>query len=205
MRLGIFGGTFDPIHYGHLFIAEEARVRFRLEKILFVPAGTPPHKKENELSPAKHRYAMTVIAIYGNPAFACTPIEIDRKGVSYTIDTLVQLRKEYPEDEFFYITGIDAVCDIMTWHRHQEVMRMARFITAARPGYSLNRLRDRLPPDYLENILLLGTTMLDVSSTELRYRVRHNLPIRYLTPDGVIEYIRKHRLYRRNDVKSPCV
>ncbi|HLH80885.1 MAG TPA: nicotinate-nucleotide adenylyltransferase [Chthonomonas sp.] len=196
MRLGIIGGTFDPIHYGHLFVAEESRVRFRLDKVLFVPAGIPPHKKNEEITPPKHRYAMTVIGIHGNPAFECSSIEIDRGGVSYTIDTLISLREQYPQDEFFYITGIDAVCDLLTWHRHQDVMRMARFIAAARPGYSLNRLRDRLPLEYLENILLLGSTMLDISSTELRYRVRHNLPIRYLTPDGVVEYIRKHRLYR---------
>ncbi|CEK13437.1 nicotinate-nucleotide adenylyltransferase [Chthonomonas calidirosea] len=196
MRLGIIGGTFDPIHYGHLFVAEEARVRFRLDKILFVPAGIPPHKKNEEITPAKHRYAMTVIGIHGNSAFECSPIEIERGGVSYTIDTLISLREQYPQDEFFYITGIDAICDLLTWHRHSDVMRMARFIAAARPGYSLNRLRDRLPLEYLENILLLGSTMLDISSTELRHRVRHNLPIRYLTPDGVVEYIRKHRLYK---------
>src|SRR5690348_11456222 len=121
MRLGIMGGTFDPIHYGHLFIAEEARVRFRLHNILFVPNGEPPHKKNYTLTPAKHRFAMTLIATRPNQGFAITPMELNRPGPSFTIDTLTTLRQENPVAELFYITGVDAVADILTWRRHEEV------------------------------------------------------------------------------------
>src|SRR5215469_14651626 len=120
MRLGIMGGTFDPIHNGHLFVAEEARVLFALDRILFIPNGNPPHKKDYAITPANNRYAMTLIATHGNPAFSCSPVELNRSGASYAVDTLTLLRQEYPDDEMFYITGIDAVADILTWKRHDE-------------------------------------------------------------------------------------
>src|SRR5713226_3801830 len=118
MRLGIMGGTFDPIHYGHLFIAEEARARFHLSHVLFVPNGQPPHKKEYGLTPSNHRYAMTLIATHTNKAFGCSPMELNRPGASYTVDTLISLREQYPDAEQFYITGVDAIADILTWKRH---------------------------------------------------------------------------------------
>lgn len=195
MRLGIMGGTFDPIHYGHLFVAEEARVRFRLNHVLFVPNGTPPHKKDADLTPAAHRYAMALIATHGNRAFGCSPLEFHRPGISYTVDTLTQLRQENPEAELFYITGVDAVADILTWNRHEEVIRLATFIAAMRPAFDLRTLQERLPQSYLERILLLGSTTLGLSSTDIRDRLRQGLPARYLTPDGVLSYIAKHRLY----------
>lgn len=196
MRLGIMGGTFDPIHYGHLFIAEEARTHFRLNHVLFVPNGHPPHKKSYPVTPAQHRYAMSLIATHSNSAFSCSPVEMDRTGPCYTVDTLALIRQQYPEAELFYITGIDAIADILTWNRHDVVIQMATFIAATRPGFDPVALRQRLPVDYLARILVLGSTALNISSTDLRWRIANNLSIRYLTPDGVMEYIYKHRLYR---------
>lgn len=195
MRLGVMGGTFDPIHNGHLFVAEEARVLFQLDRILFIPNGSPPHKRNYELTPATNRYAMTLIATHGNPAFVCSPVELHRAGPSYTVDTLQLLRQEYKDAEMYYITGIDAVADILTWKRHEEVVRMARFIAASRPGYLLSTLKERLPATYLERILLLGQTALGISSTDIRQRVNQGLPIRYLVPDGVMTYIYQQKLY----------
>lgn len=195
MRIGIMGGTFDPIHHGHLFVAEEARARFSLNKVLFVPNGLPPHKKTYTITAATHRYNMTLIATHPNGAFGCSPIEITRKGLSYTVDTLTELRIQHPEAELFYITGIDAVADILSWKRHEEVVRLATFIAATRPGFDLRSLKDRLPGTYLERILLLGSTSIGISSSDIRARLAQGLPARYLTTDTVLEYIRKHNLY----------
>ena len=195
MRLGIMGGTFDPIHYGHLFIAEEARVHFRLNSVQFVPNGSPPHKPDRAITSATHRYVMTLIATRSNPAFGCSAVELNRPGPSYTVDTLDFVRKEYPDAELFTITGVDAIAEILTWKRHEEVIQKTTFIAATRPGFDLQILKERLPHSYLEKILLVGSTALDISSTDIRARVRQGLSIRYLTPDGVIDYIAKHRLY----------
>jgi nicotinate-nucleotide adenylyltransferase len=195
MRLGIMGGTFDPIHYGHLFIAEEARVNFRLGRVHFIPNGSPPHKSDQVITPATHRYAMTLIAVSSNPAFDCSPIELNRVGPSYTIDTLDALRGTYPGAELFTITGVDAIAEIMTWERHEQVIQKTTFIAALRPGFDMQLLKDRLPRAYLDKILLVGSTALGISSTDIRARVRHGASIRYLTPDGVADYIAKHRLY----------
>jgi len=195
MRLGIMGGTFDPIHNGHLFVAEEARALFGLERILFITNGSPPHKRAYSSTPAGNRYAMTLIATHNNPSFTCSPMELNRPGVSYTVDTLTQLRQEHPDAELFYITGIDAVADILSWNRHDEVIRLATFIAATRPGFDLAGLKDRLPVAYLERILVISSTSLGISSTDIRSRVSRRLPIRYLTPDGVVDYIYKRKLY----------
>ena len=200
MRLGVMGGTFDPIHYGHLFVAEEARARFTLDHVLFVPNGAPPHKKEYGLTAARHRYEMTRLAIADNPAFSCTTLELDRVGPSFTVDTLTTLRDQYPAAELFYITGIDAIADILTWRRHAEIIRMATFIAASRPGFDLKTLQDRLPAAYMERILLLGTTAQGISSTEIRERTRAKLPTRYLTPPEVLDYIDAHHLYEHKAV-----
>ena len=195
MRLGIMGGTFDPIHYGHLFIAEEARVHFRLNSVLFIPNGNPPHKADGEVTAARHRYAMTLIATHSNPAFGCSPIELNRPGPSYTVDTLDIVREQHPGAELFMITGVDAVAEILTWKRHEEVIQKTKFIAAIRPGFGLDTLKDRLPRSYLERILLVGSTALGISSTDIRQRIRQGHSIRYLTPDGVVDYIVKHQLY----------
>ena len=195
MRLGIMGGTFDPIHNGHLFVAEEARTHFRLNNVLFVPNGSPPHKREDGMTAATHRYAMAVIATHSNPAFSCSPVELNRTGHSYTVDTLDMIQNQNPGAELFTIVGVDAIADILTWKRHEDVMRKTTFIAATRPGFDLNDLKERLPQTYQERILMIGSTVLEISSTDLRSRVRQGHSIRYLTPDGVVEYITKCRLY----------
>ncbi len=139
---------------------------------------------------------MTLIATHSNKNFGCSPIEIQRSGPSYTVDTLAILRAQNPDTELFYITGVDAIADILSWKRHEEVIAMTTFIAATRPNFDLTTLRDRLPQAYLERILLLGSTALGVSSTEIRARIHQDLPARYLTPDGVLDYIFKHRLYQ---------
>jgi nicotinate-nucleotide adenylyltransferase len=170
--------------------------------VLFVPNGAPPHKKEYLLTAAHDRYEMTRLATRNNPAFTCTALELDRPGASYTVDTLKTLRARYPHAELFYITGIDAIADILTWRRHAEIIQIATFIAAARPGFDLKTLQDRLPAAYMERILLLGTTAQGISSTEIRERIRAKLPIRYLTPDEVLDYIREHHLYARKTVRA---
>lgn len=206
MRLGIMGGTFDPVHYGHLFIAEDARVVFHLDRVLFVPNGSPPHKPDRAITPAGHRYDMTRIAVADNPLFDCSPVELNRSGPSYMVDTLDEIQLDYPGADLFTITGVDAIAEILTWKRHAEVIRKSMFIAAARPGFGLEILKQRLPTSYLERILTVGSSAPGISSTNIRARVRNGLPIRYLTPTGVVEYIETHQLYRSGSTETgaPC-
>jgi nicotinate-nucleotide adenylyltransferase len=195
MRVGMMGGTFDPIHYGHLFLAEAARVEFNLERVLFIPNGTPPHKKTYNLTPAEHRFEMTRIATATNPYFECNDTEMHRTGPSYAVDTLTSLKALLPEAELYYITGVDAVAEVLTWRNHEKVFELAQFIAASRPGYDSDSLTSRLPATYLERIQHISSLSVDTSSTEIRSRLSKALPIRYLIPDEVLEYICKHNLY----------
>ena len=195
MRLGILGGTFDPIHFGHLFIAEEARVRFDLQKVMFLPNGQPPHKNGVAITPAIHRYAMSELAIRSNPDFFCSDIEIERPGKSYTVDTLNRLRKDFPQAELFYIAGIDAMIDFLTWKRHEEVIEIARFLVAVRDDHDYDTLEARLPGTYMPHIERLTSYSPRISSTGIRNRLREGKPIRYLLPDDVLDYISRHNLY----------
>jgi len=200
-RIGLMGGTFDPIHYGHLVIAEEVRIRFGLDKVIFIPCGTPAHKKDYAVTPAEHRYLMTVLATVSNPHFETSRIEIDREGPSYAIDTIRAFQEsEPPGTELFFITGADAILEILTWHRNSDLVKMCRFIAATRPGYPLDGLKN-LPADYLRQIDIVEVPGIEISSTDLRERVRRNLPIRYLTPPETEAYIKKHRLYLN---QQPC-
>lgn len=198
MRLGILGGTFDPIHYGHLFIAEEARVQFGLDQIVFIPSGHPPHKRHIAVTAAQSRYIMTQLGTQDNSYFCCSSLEIDRKGLSFTVDTLAALREQIPEADLYYITGIDAIAEILTWKEPEQVVRAATFIAATRPGFDLAQLQTRLPTFYLDRILMLRTTALNISSTEIRQRIQENRSARYLTPDSVLQYIEDHQLYSAN-------
>jgi nicotinate-nucleotide adenylyltransferase len=189
------GGTFDPVHYGHLVIAEMARTEFDLDQVVWVPAGDPPHKDE-AVSSQEHRYAMVVLATATHPDFWVSRMELGRSGPSYTLHTVQDFKKESPEDEFFFITGADAILEILTWHRHPEVIRACRFIAVTRPGYDLTRLSGVLPPEYLARIHTISAPGVDISSTLIRQRVRQGEPVRYLVPEPVEAYIRKHRLYR---------
>lgn len=199
MRLCVFGGTFDPIHHAHLFVAEDARAQFALDRVVFVPNGEPPHKSRGVQASAEDRFRMVQLAIEGNPAFAASRVEIDRVGPSYTVDTIRELRQEYPNAELFFLTGVDAVAEVQTWFQYEELLRLCRFIAATRPGYTLAMLRGRLPAAVLKRIEPLPSPYLAIASTDIRHRVRRGTPIRYLTPDSVADYIAAHGLYR-----PPC-
>jgi nicotinate-nucleotide adenylyltransferase len=192
------GGTFDPIHFGHLVAAEEALVQFNLDRVIFMPTGTPVAKAHVSVTPAEHRYLMTVIATAANPDFDVSRLEVDRPGATYTVDTLEALRDIHgPAAELFFITGTDAVWEIVSWKDAEKVVGLATFIAATRPGYDLDAARaanesaaTRFAIEFIE------VPALAISSTDLRHRVAERRSIRYLTPEPVVSYIEKHRLYR---------
>jgi nicotinate-nucleotide adenylyltransferase len=193
---GVMGGTFDPIHYGHLVTAEEARSSFALDEVIFVPAGRPWQKETTEVAPAEDRYLMTVIATASNPAFRVSRIEIDREGPTYTIDTLRALREQLGAGvELWFISGADGILNILTWKDPEAVLREARFIAATRPGYDLDRLEKELPAGLEDRVAIMEIPALAISSTDIRLRVREERPIRYLVPEGVARYIEKTGLY----------
>lgn len=189
------GGTFDPIHTGHLVTADEARAAFSLDEVIFVPAGRPWQKGDRDVASGEDRYLMTVIATASNPAFSVSRIELDREGQTYTIDTLRALRAERPGAELFFITGADAILQILSWREPDAVLREARFIAATRPGYDLERLEKELPAGLEDRVTIMEIPALAISSTDVRRRAREGRPIRYLVPAGVAEYISKRGLY----------
>jgi nicotinate-nucleotide adenylyltransferase len=196
-RVGIMGGTFDPIHYGHLVAAETAREAFSLDKIIFVPAGIPYFKEKT--TPARHRYLMTLLAIMSNPYFEISRVDLDRGGVTYTVDTLTDLKKGLPpETKMYFITGADAILEIQNWKSPGEVLSMAEFIAATRPGYSLENLSRALGPlaaEFQDRIHILEMPPMGISSTEVRQRLAKGRSVRYLLPETVITYIHNEGLY----------
>ena len=187
------GGTFDPIHHGHLSAANEVATLFDLDEVVFVPTGEPWQKADREVSPAEDRYLMTVIATANNPLFSVSRIDIDRPGPTYTIDTLRELREAYGgEAEMFFITGSDALAQILGWRNAEELFGLAHFIGVSRPGYE--------PADiagFPEGaVTLVEVPALAISSSDCRARVERGHPVWYLVPDGVVQYISKRRLYR---------
>lgn len=195
MRLGVMGGTFDPVHNGHLVAASEVAALFDLDEVVFVPVGQPWQKVHRAVSAAEDRYLMTFLATAGNPQFSVSRIEIDRQGATYTIDTLRDIRRLQPDHELFFITGADALAQIFTWRDHRELFQLAHFIGVSRPGYQL-ALDDGLTPG---TVSLLEVPALAISSSDIRERVGRGAPIWYLTPDGVVRYIAKKRLYQETD------
>jgi nicotinate-nucleotide adenylyltransferase len=189
------GGTLDPIHYGHLVTAEEALVQFALDEVVFVPTGKPWMKLERDVSPAEDRYLMTVIATASNPRFRVSRVEIDRDGPTYTVDTLRTLAAENPDAELYFITGADAMLEIFEWKDTDEVLALAHFIAATRPGYDLTRFEAKTPTQH-PNVSVMNIPALAISSTDVRERVHAGRPIRYLVPEGVKSYIEKAALYR---------
>jgi nicotinate-nucleotide adenylyltransferase len=190
-RIGVMGGTFDPIHHGHLVAASEVGYRFALDEVIFVPTGQPWQKGERTVSAAEDRYLMTVIATASNPRFSVSRVDIDRPGETYTIDTLQDLRTARGADaDFFFITGADALARMMSWRDADELFRLAHFVGCTRPGH---RLSDAELPD--ERVSLIEIPALAISSTACRQRVRAGEPIWYLVPDGIVQYITKRRLY----------
>ena len=203
-KIGVMGGTFNPIHHGHLVTAQEALSQFKLDVVIFVPTGNPPHKVENKLASAEDRYIMTVIATSSNRDFFVSRIEVDRKGKSYTIDTMRMLKKVYGEDSLLYfITGADAILEILTWKNTEEIVALCNFKSATRPGYDLTRLKDLKSKLFNndmekanEKIFVMEIPALSISSTDIRNRVKNNRPIDYLVPEGVSNYILKNGLYK---------
>jgi nicotinate-nucleotide adenylyltransferase len=191
-RLGIMGGTFDPIHHGHLVAASEVGHFFGLDEVIFVPTGQPWQKRGRTVSPAEDRYLMTVIATASNPRFSVSRVDIDRPGETYTIDTLRDLRAQRGADaEFYFITGADALARMISWRDADELFKLAHFVGCTRPGHQLSM--SDLPDG---RVSLVEIPALAISSTECRQRVRDGHPIWYLVPDGIVQYISKRRLYR---------
>ncbi|KAB8169759.1 nicotinate-nucleotide adenylyltransferase [Streptomyces sp. 3MP-14] len=190
-RLGVMGGTFDPIHHGHLVAASEVAARFDLDEVVFVPTGQPWQKGHRSVSPPEDRYLMTVIATASNPQFSVSRIDIDRGGKTYTIDTLRELRAEYENADLFFITGADALAQILGWRDAGELFSLAHFIGVTRPGHVL--ADPGLPQG---GVSLIEVPALAISSTDCRARVARGDPVWYLVPDGVVRYINKRALYR---------
>jgi len=201
-RIGILGGTFDPIHYGHLAIAEEARVALGLDRVLFVPAARQPFKRDAHAAKPQQRLEMVRLACAGNAAFETSPIEIERAGPSYTVNTLETLSAS-ELGELHFIMGADAAAELYRWHAAERIVVLARIVVVGRPNYILDSqaLVRRLPGLEARLSLLEGPS-LEISSSELRRRVAAGRPIRYQTPDAVAEYIAAHRLYRTEDHRS---
>ncbi|MER5337213.1 nicotinate-nucleotide adenylyltransferase [Micromonospora sp. NPDC002717] len=192
-RIGIMGGTFDPIHHGHLVAASEVADRFGLDEVVFVPTGQPWQKEDQPVSPAEDRYLMTVIATASNPRFQVSRVDIDRGGPTYTVDTLRDLHAEYgPKVQLFFITGADALEKILSWKDLDEIFELAHFIGVTRPGFELTDAH--LPAD---TVSLVQVPAMAISSTNCRARVARGEPVWYLVPDGVVQYIAKRRLYQQ--------
>jgi len=188
-RIGIMGGTFDPIHHGHLVAASEVAQQFDLDEVVFVPTGQPYLK--SAVSEGEHRYLMTVIATAANPRFTVSRVDIEREGPTYTADTLADVQRLYPDAELFFITGADAVAQILDWKDVDRIWELAHLVAVSRPGHRLTI--SGLPADRVSS---LEVPALAISSTDCRARVAKGWPVWYLVPDGVVQYIAKHRLYR---------
>lgn len=197
MRVGVLGGTFDPIHLGHLVAAEEVRAQLRLDRVVFVPAGLPPHKLTEYVSSVAHRLAMVKLAITSNPYFTVSRVDIDRFGPCYTVDTIELLRDEWGGDvELYFILGSDSLADIVTWHQPERLIRLCRLAVMERPGYRVDvEELERLLPGITSRIHFINSPQLDISSTDIQRRVRQGLPIKYQVPEAVADYIYEHELY----------
>jgi nicotinate-nucleotide adenylyltransferase len=187
------GGTFDPIHHGHLVAASEVQQWFDLDEVVFVPTGQPYQKSHRQVSPAEHRYLMTVVATASNPRFTVSRVDIDRPGPTYTIDTLTDLAAQHPDADLYFITGADALTDILGWRSSAEMFQLAHFVGCTRPGYDMDRsVLDGMPGD---RVTVVEIPALAISSTDCRERTARGEPVWYLVPDGVVQYISKHHLY----------
>ncbi|MBC3185069.1 nicotinate-nucleotide adenylyltransferase [Corynebacterium sp. zg-331] len=192
-RVGVMGGTFDPIHHGHLAAASEAADQCGLDAVIFVPTGRPWQKADREVSAAEDRYLMTALATAADERFSVSRIDIERAGATYTIDTLRDVRAQFPRSELFFITGADALSGLTSWREWEKAVSLARFIGVTRPGYDADA--SVLPHEYRERITLVRGPGLDISSTQCRRRCRQGRPIRYLVPEAVARYIEHNGLY----------
>ncbi len=198
MRIGVLGGTFDPVHLGHLILAEEAREALSLQRLLFVPAGMPWRKTGRPISPPEHRLAMLRLALEGSP-FELSTLEVERPGPSYTVDTLRELHAALPAASLYFIMGYDALLDLPNWHQPQEIVRLALLAVARRPGAedSVEELERELP-GVSGRVVWVTMPPIGISASDIRARVRAGRSVRYLVPPGVEEYIHRHRLYRQD-------
>ncbi|NQT18669.1 MAG: nicotinate-nucleotide adenylyltransferase [Planctomycetes bacterium] len=200
MKIGVLGGTFNPIHIGHLILAGETREAAGLDKVLFVPACCPPHKASEDMLSGGHRLRMASLAVADNPCFEASDIELRRDGVSYTFDTVAELRRRHRDDEFYFIIGADSLPELASWYKIAELVGLCRFLIGDRPGHDLRwEPLEKLLPEAKVDELRAGvtcTTIIGVSSSEIRSRARRGLTIRYLVPAKVEEYINEHGLYR---------
>lgn len=198
-RYGIMGGTFDPIHTGHLVVADEVRNKFKLDKVIFMPTGDPPHKDSKKVSRGENRYEMTLLATITNPYFEISRLELDREGITYTIDSIISLRKKYGNDvELFFITGADSLLELHKWKDSDKILELCKIVAATRPGYDLDHMEGRLRELnelHKDQINTITTPGLQISSTDIRSRVKNNMSIKYLLPESVEVYIRKYKLY----------
>ena len=190
-KIGVMGGTFDPIHHGHLVAASEVADRFALDEVLFVPTGQPWQKSTTIVSPPEDRYLMTVVATASNPRFSVSRVDIDRAGPTYTADTLADLHDQFPGSQLYFITGADALAQILSWHKIDALFELAHFVGVTRPGYEL--ADGHLPGGVVS---LVEVPAMAISSTDCRNRVAQGHPVWYLVPDGVVQYITKRNLYR---------
>ena len=188
-RIGVMGGTFDPIHHGHLVAASEVAQNYDLDEVIFVPTGQPWMK--TDVSAGEHRYLMTVIATAANPRFTVSRVDLERQGPTYTIDTLRDIKNERPDAELYFISGADAIAQILEWKDHDELWTLAKFVAVSRPGHALS-IRG-LPE---QSVSSMEVPALAISSSDCRERVNRGYPVWYLVPDGVVQYISKHHLYR---------
>ena len=202
-RVGLMGGTFDPIHNGHLVTAEEARVQFHLDEVIFIPSGRPPHKNERKVASAHHRLMMTLLATVTNPHFQVSQVEVDRPGYSYTYDTVSYFQDLYlGKAELYFITGADAILEIIAWKDVEKLFEKCSFIAATRPGFDLSTLEHSgLPKMAKDKIFFMEIPALAISSTDVRERVKTGRPIKYLMPSAVATYIYKNHLYFNGNKK----
>ncbi|KPL00943.1 MAG: hypothetical protein AMJ91_02475 [candidate division Zixibacteria bacterium SM23_73_3] len=192
-KIGILGGTFDPIHLGHLVLAEQVKEKLGLDQVIFIPCFSPPHKTRRKLSPAKDRYCMTKLALKDNPFFSVSDTELKRKGVSYTIDTLRQLKILFPDSEIYFLTGSDVLNEICTWKDPEKIFGLTKFVIATRPGFDEFDSKNH----FAKKSTIVRITGMDISSSQIRERVKKGRTIKYLVPDKVEEYIREKKLYRK--------
>jgi nicotinate-nucleotide adenylyltransferase len=193
MNIGIMGGTFDPVHNGHLIVAEQARERMKLDEVWFMPSYQPPHKETSPIAESMHRLSMIRLAIAGHPQFRICEIEYEREGTSYTIDTTSLLVDQYPQHQFSWIIGSDMVAYLPKWYRIDDLVAQISFIGLQRPGYDLTE--QKLPPHILNALTMVDMPQIDISSTDIRRRLTEGLTVRYLVPHSVFDYIQENHLY----------
>ena len=198
MRVGVLGGTFDPIHYAHLVIAEESRLRLQLDRVLFVPSGQPPHKLAKVITPAEHRLAMLQLAIASNPHFEVSRVDMDRCGPCYSVDLLEILQDRLKAGaELYFIVGLDSLAELPTWHEPARLIRLCRLAVVRRPGYHVDMVQlETILPGVVSRLEFVEAPEMGISSSEIQRRVRAGLPIKYQLPEPVEAYIVEHGLYR---------